>query len=169
MRHFRPGWSARTRILLRDIRPLLTGSRLPLATSMPTGSPAVPHRRDCARSVRRLLLAVMIHAHAAPARSSSITTGRPTRCTKMWLPKNLFSVHTAAGNWLAGYESGAYDLNGGHAVPKETRQENTKREQDRELDRELEDTFPASDPPNITRVPYERRFTSEPPSNDDQA
>jgi hypothetical protein len=53
-------------------------------------------------------------------------------------------------------------------VPKETRQENTKREQDRELDRELEDTFPASDPPNITRVPYERRFTSEPPSNDDQ-
>jgi hypothetical protein len=42
-------------------------------------------------------------------------------------------------------------------------------EQDRELDRELEDTFPASDPPNITRVPYERRFTSEPPSNDDQA
>ncbi len=54
-------------------------------------------------------------------------------------------------------------------MPKETRQENTKREQDRELDRELEDTFPASDPPNITRVPYERRFTSEPPSNDDQA
>jgi hypothetical protein len=54
-------------------------------------------------------------------------------------------------------------------VPKETRQENTKREQDRELDRELEDTFPASDPPNITRVPYERRFTSEPPSNDDRA
>ena len=52
-------------------------------------------------------------------------------------------------------------------MPKETRQENTKREQDRELDRELEDTFPASDPPNITRVPYERRFTSEPPSNDD--
>jgi hypothetical protein len=52
-------------------------------------------------------------------------------------------------------------------VPKETRQENTKREQDRELDRELEDTFPASDPPNITRVPYERRFTSQPPSNDE--
>jgi hypothetical protein len=54
-------------------------------------------------------------------------------------------------------------------VPKETRQENTKREQDRELDRELEDTFPASDPPNITRVPYERRFTWERPSNDDRA
>jgi hypothetical protein len=51
-------------------------------------------------------------------------------------------------------------------VPKETHQENTKREQDRELDRELEDTFPASDPPNITRIPYERRFTSEPPSNE---
>ena len=54
-------------------------------------------------------------------------------------------------------------------MPNGTRQENTKREQDRELDRELEDTFPASDPPNITRVPYERRFTSEPPSNDDRA
>jgi hypothetical protein len=57
----------------------------------------------------------------------------------------------------------------GRAVPKETRQENTKLEQDRQLDRELEDTFPASDPPNITRVPYERRFTSEAPSNDDRA
>ena len=54
-------------------------------------------------------------------------------------------------------------------MPKETRQENTKREQDRELDRELEDTFPASDPPNITRVPYERRFTWERSSNDDRA
>jgi hypothetical protein len=50
-------------------------------------------------------------------------------------------------------------------VPNGTRQENTKREQDRELDRELEDTFPASDPPNITRVPYERRFTSELPDS----
>jgi hypothetical protein len=62
---------------------------------------------------------------------------------------------------LADYERGAYDLislaKRRNAVPKETRQENTKREQDRELDRELEDTFPASDPPNITRVPYERR------------
>ena len=48
-------------------------------------------------------------------------------------------------------------------MPNGTRQENTKREQDRGLDRELEDTFPASDPPNITRVPYERRFTSEGP------
>ena len=54
-------------------------------------------------------------------------------------------------------------------MPKETRLENAKREQDRELDRELEDTFPASDPPNITRVPYEKRFTSEAPSNDGQA
>ena len=73
-------------ILLRDIRPLLTELRLPLATSMPTGSPAVSHRRDCSRSVRRLLLAVMIHAHD-PARSSRVATGCPTSCTKMWLPK----------------------------------------------------------------------------------
>jgi hypothetical protein len=35
----------------------------------------------------RLILAAMTSAHAAPARSLSVATGRPTRCTKMW-PKN---------------------------------------------------------------------------------
>jgi hypothetical protein len=125
---------------------------------------------------QRLVLDVAEPPQAGPNRS------RPARCA--WLmtdchaaalkrsrqpgPTTSRGARGSAGNWLAGYESGAYDLislrNGGHAVPNGTRQENTKREQDRELDRELEDTFPASDPPNITRVPYERRFTSEPPA-----
>ena len=37
----------------------------------------------------------------------------------------------------------------------------TDEELDRELDRELEDTFPASDPPKVTRVPREGRIISD--------
>jgi hypothetical protein len=45
------GWERRkqlslTRIPLHDTSTLLTGSPPPLATSMPTGSPAAPRRRD---------------------------------------------------------------------------------------------------------------------------
>jgi len=58
---------------------------------------------------------------------------------------------------------------GGHAVPKDRLQDPTKRAQDRELDRELEATFPASDPPTITLVPYARRFVPEPSGEDEQA
>ena len=38
-------------------------------------------------------------------------------------------------------------------MPKagETREERAKRELDEELDRQLEQTFPASDPPKVTR------------------
>ena len=35
--------------------------------------------------------------------------------------------------------------------PKETHEEREKRKLDEELDRQLEQTFPASDPPKITR------------------
>jgi len=43
--------------------------------------------------------------------------------------------------------------NGDRAMPKEreTREQREKRELDEQLDRELEQTFPASDPPKITR------------------
>lgn len=37
--------------------------------------------------------------------------------------------------------------------PKETQQEREKRALDEELDRQLEETFPASDPPKVTRNP----------------
>jgi hypothetical protein len=40
-----------------------------------------------------------------------------------------------------------------------------KREADEELNRELEQTFPASDPPKVTRTSYERQHT--PPSKDE--
>jgi hypothetical protein len=66
-------------IPLPAIKPLLTGSRPRLATSMPIGSPAAPHRRDCDSSARRLILAATIHARVAPARSSNAATGRRTR------------------------------------------------------------------------------------------
>ena len=36
-------------------------------------------------------------------------------------------------------------------MPKETREQREKRELDEELDRQLEQTFPASDPPKVTR------------------
>jgi hypothetical protein len=40
-------------------------------------------------------------------------------------------------------------------MPKEPRRTDEKEREalDRELDAELEDTFPASDPPKVTRVP----------------
>ncbi|GGE53766.1 hypothetical protein GCM10007276_33540 [Agaricicola taiwanensis] len=37
---------------------------------------------------------------------------------------------------------------------KETREEREKRELDEELDRQLEQSFPASDPPKLTRNPH---------------
>lgn len=47
---------------------------------------------------------------------------------------------------------------------KETREQREKREIDDELDRQLEQTFPASDPPKITRsIPV----THPPPERDD--
>jgi hypothetical protein len=39
---------------------------------------------------------------------------------------------------------------------KETPEQRVKRELDEELDRQLEQTFPASDPPKITRVPVKQ-------------
>src|SRR4029453_9354438 len=66
-------------IPLPAIKPLLTGSPPRLAPSIPIGSPAAPHRRDCDSSARRLILAATIHARVAPARSSNAATGRRTR------------------------------------------------------------------------------------------
>ena len=37
--------------------------------------------------------------------------------------------------------------------PREPTAEERREELDRDLDEELEDTFPASDPPKVTRVP----------------
>ena len=44
---------------------------------------------------------------------------------------------------------------------KETEEERTKRELDAALDRELEDTFPASDAPKITRRSPDKPDRSE--------
>jgi len=41
----------------------------------------------------------------------------------------------------------------------ETREQREKRELDEELNRQLEQTFPASDPPKITRTPAAKRKT----------
>jgi len=41
--------------------------------------------------------------------------------------------------------------------PEESCDERLKRENDEELDRELEQTFPASDPPKVTRNPKKPR------------
>jgi hypothetical protein len=49
-------------------------------------------------------------------------------------------------------------------MPKEPMKpsDDTEREElDRELDEELDDTFPASDPPKVTRVPSGGRITGD--------
>jgi hypothetical protein len=50
-------------------------------------------------------------------------------------------------------------------MPKEPHKrhhdERTNEELDLELDRELEDTFPASDPPKVTRVPRAGQIISD--------
>jgi hypothetical protein len=49
---------------------------------------------------------------------------------------------------------------------KETREEQEKRELDEELDRQLEQTFPASDPPKITRSTPFTKVTPKPSAGD---
>ncbi len=51
---------------------------------------------------------------------------------------------------------------------KETREEREKRELDRMLDRQLEQTFPASDPPKVTRSVPNTQITPKPPSDDEE-
>jgi len=76
-----------TRIPLHDTSTLLTGSPPPLATSMPTGSPAAPRRRDRdGQSTRRLLQAATIMP--VRIRHSSAATGRRTHCTELLQPED---------------------------------------------------------------------------------
>lgn len=51
---------------------------------------------------------------------------------------------------------------------RKMRQQGDKRRLDDELDRQLEQTFPASDPPKITRGPPATRFASEARTDDDE-
>jgi hypothetical protein len=56
------------------------------------------------------------------------------------------------------------------AMPKEpgkTPEEEEREALDRELDEELDDTFPASDPPKITRVPSRDRITGDEETGED--
>ena len=46
-------------------------------------------------------------------------------------------------------------------MPKNTNEESEKRRLDLELDSQLEDTFPASDPPKITRSRPEKSTTDK--------
>ncbi|WP_457089653.1 hypothetical protein [Microvirga sp. P5_D2] len=49
-------------------------------------------------------------------------------------------------------------------MPKEPRKMTEEEERealDRELDEELDETFPASDPPKVTRVPSRDRITGD--------
>jgi hypothetical protein len=48
------------------------------------------------------------------------------------------------------------------------REQREKQKLDEALDRELEQTFPASDPPTITRSAPERRTTPNPRADDEQ-
>ena len=49
-------------------------------------------------------------------------------------------------------------------MSKETKEEQKKRKLDLELDRELENTFPASDAPKVTRRSPEPHVTPDPPA-----
>jgi hypothetical protein len=50
--------------------------------------------------------------------------------------------------------------------PRKTPEDEEREDLDRELDEELEDSFPASDPPKVTRVPSRDRFTGEEDEDD---
>jgi hypothetical protein len=95
------GWERRkqlslTRIPLHDTSTLLTGSPPPLATSMPTGSPAAPRRRDRdGQSTRRLLQAAdgicrLAHRWSANQFSTKRLSSRTRwcRCTSYAKAKN---------------------------------------------------------------------------------
>ena len=45
--------------------------------------------------------------------------------------------------------------------PREPTDEERREELDRDLDEELEGTFPASDPPKVTRVPPKSQITGD--------
>lgn len=45
--------------------------------------------------------------------------------------------------------------------PSKLEQDEDKAEADRELDEQLDDTFPASDPPKVTRVPRRSQITGD--------
>jgi hypothetical protein len=45
--------------------------------------------------------------------------------------------------------------------PRKTREDEERDVLDRELDEELEDSFPASDPPKVIRVPSRDRITGD--------
>ena len=51
---------------------------------------------------------------------------------------------------------------------KETREQREKRKLDEELDRQLEQTFPASDPPKITRTPQPGQLTRKPRGDEER-
>jgi hypothetical protein len=51
---------------------------------------------------------------------------------------------------------------------KETRAAREKRKVDEELDRQLEQTFPASDPPKITRSDPATQITQAPEGHEEQ-
>lgn len=53
-------------------------------------------------------------------------------------------------------------------MPKETREQREKRELDEELDRQLEQTFPASDPPKVTRSLPAGQITPKSESDDER-
>ena len=51
---------------------------------------------------------------------------------------------------------------------KETREQREKRELDNELNRQLEETFPASDPPKVTRSNPATQITPRPDTGDEE-
>ena len=51
---------------------------------------------------------------------------------------------------------------------KETREQRKKRELDEELSRQLEETFPASDPPKVTRSNPATQITPRPENGDEE-
>jgi hypothetical protein len=51
--------------------------------------------------------------------------------------------------------------------PRKTTEDEEREALDHELDEELDDSFPASDPPKVTRVPRQGRITDDDDSTDD--
>ena len=53
-------------------------------------------------------------------------------------------------------------------MPREPKRTPDEEKLEKELDRELEDTFPASDPLDVTRIPHHQKEQPSRPSVDDE-
>ena len=94
--------------------------------------------------------------------------GRPRRVASDQVSRGGLPADTIAFRSEARIVAGQEAQHGGHSMSKqaEMREQREKRELDDELNRQLEETFPASDPPKVTRSSPASQITPRPETDD---